>query len=48
MLVSVYNTAGMLVQSQRLATESMTINLPAGVYLVKLNQQVVKVTVKIK
>lgn len=46
MLVSVYNTAGMLVQSQRLATESMTINLPAGVYLVKFNQQVVKVTVK--
>lgn len=46
MLVSVYNTAGMLVQSQRLATESMTINLPAGIYLVKFNQQVVKVTVK--
>lgn len=46
MLVSIYNTAGMLVQSQRLATETMTINLPAGVYLVKLNQQVVKVTVK--
>lgn len=46
MLVSVYNTAGMLVQSQRLATESMTINLPSGVYLVKFNQQVVKVTVK--
>ena len=46
MLVSVYNTAGMLVQSQRLATESMTINLPAGVYLVKFNQQVVKVTIK--
>lgn len=46
MLVSVYNTAGMLVQSQRLATESMAINLPSGVYLVKFNQQVVKVTVK--
>lgn len=46
MLVSIYNTAGMLVQSQRLATESMTINLPAGIYLVKFNQQVVKVTVK--
>lgn len=46
MLVSVYNTAGMLVQSQRLATESMAINLPSGVYLVKFNQQVVKVTIK--
>lgn len=46
MLVSVYNTAGMLVQSQRLATESMAINLPSGVYLVKFNHQVVKVTVK--
>lgn len=46
MLVSIYNTAGMLVQSQRFATESMTINLPAGIYLVKFNQQVVKVTVK--
>lgn len=46
MPVSIYNTAGMIVLSQRLATETMTISLPAGVYLVKFNQQVVKVTVK--
>ena len=46
MLVSVYNTAGMLVQSQRLAEEPTTIHLPAGVYLVKINHQVVKITIK--
>lgn len=46
MLVCIYNTAGMLVESQRLEAESMSIHLTAGIYLVKFNHQVVKVTVK--
>ena len=45
-LIYIYTTSGILVKTFSLASETSKIALQAGVYLVKMNGQVVKITVK--
>lgn len=44
--IYIYTTSGILVKTFSLASETSKIALQAGVYLVKMNGQVVKITVK--
>ncbi len=44
--IYIYTTSGILVKTFCLAFETSKIALQAGVYLVKMNGQVVKITVK--
>ena len=44
--IYIYTTSGILVKTFSLASETSMIALQAGVYLVKMNGQVVKITVK--